>query len=299
MFHVKRASAGGLRGVWRGSKRGQERARPRFARASAMLALAWLAACSSPEAIAEKTAASAPEAPATPPAPPAPVPGKVDFTDNAAKGEAKREFAYAWPAEVSAIPELVARFTAERDQRLAEQKADWEESLKEFAGSDCAGCVMRDYTKSWDVVANLPRFLSLSAAWSEYSGGAHGNHASQALVWDREAKAAFDPKTMFTSQAALQDALGPAWCKALKTERGKRLGEAYADDGFFPCPPVSDLTVLVGSGSKAAFDRIGLIADPYVAGSYAEGAYELTFPVTPKVLAAVKPEYKAAFAPGK
>ncbi|MEO0056797.1 MAG: hypothetical protein RIT17_233, partial [Pseudomonadota bacterium] len=34
-------------------------------------------------------------------------------------------------------------------------------------------------------------------------------------------------------------------------------------------------------------------------GSYAEGPYEVTLPVTQAVLAAVKPEYKAAFALAK
>ena len=52
-------------------------------------------------------------------------------------------------------------------------------------------------------------------------------------------------------------------------------------------------------GETRRFDRIGLLAAPYVAGAYAEGSYEVTLPVTPKVLAAVKPEYKAAFALGK
>jgi hypothetical protein len=57
--------------------------------------------------------------------------------------------------------------------------------------------------------------------------------------------------------------------------------------------------VLLGSSDKQRFNRIGLIAAPYVAGSYAEGPYEITLPVTPAVLAAVKPEYKAAFATPK
>jgi hypothetical protein len=264
-----------------------------------MLAALLLAACSSPEEIAAETGIAAPPAPPAALAPPTPTPGKVDFTDNAAEGEAKRDFAYSWPAKASAIPELAARFTAERDTLLAEQKAEWAASLKDFAGEDCVACVNRDYQKGWEVVADLPRFLSLSSSSYEYSGGAHGNSWTGALVWDRETKTAFDPKTMFRSEAALQEALGASWCKALKAERQKRLGPDYSDDGFFQCPPIADLAVLVGSSDGKAFNRIGLIADPYVAGSYAEGGYELTFPVTAAVLAAVKPEYKAAFAPGK
>jgi hypothetical protein len=268
--------------------------------AGTVLLAAALAACSSAAEIADKTGVSEPTATApAPPAPPSPAPGKVAFEDNSKSGEAVREFAYSWPAEVSAVPQLTARFTAERDTLLAEQKADWDEALKEFSADQCGGCVNRSYAKVWEVVANLPRFLSLSGAFNEYSGGAHGNYAWDALVWDREAKAALDPKAVFRSPAALQAALGKRWCAALKAERTKRLGAEYAEDAIFPCPPIADLTVLLGSSDKRAFNRIGLIAAPYVAGSYAEGEYEITLKVTPEVLAAVKPEYKAAFALAK
>lgn len=301
MFHVKQVFAGGLRGVWQGSAGGLARSGGAWARSGALLAAGMLAACSSPEDIAAGTGVAKAEAAADAPATAlsTPAPRKVDFTDNAQTGEAKRDFAYSWPAEVSAVPELAARFTAERDKLLAEQKTEWAEVLEELAGEECIACTSRSFEKGWEVVADLPRFLSLSASFYLYTGGAHGNGAFDALVWDREAKAAFDPKAMFTSPEALQKALGGPWCKALKTERQKRLGPDYSDDGFFQCPPIADLTVLVGSSDRRAFDRIGLIAAPYVAGSYAEGAYEMTFPVTPAVLAAVKPEYKAAFAPGK
>jgi hypothetical protein len=297
MFRVKHRHTGEKR-VYEG---GKARSSGRKYRVAAIAALAVLtAACSSPEEIAETAglAQSAASVPPAPPAPPAPAPGKEAFTDKAAQGEAEREFAYSWPAEVSAVPPLIARFTAERDRLLADQKADWEGALKEFTFEDCAGCVMRSFEKEWEVVADLPRFLSLSATFYEYSGGAHGNGAFDALVWDREAKAGFDPKDMFRPEA-LQDALGAAWCKALKRQRMGRLGESYSDDGFFQCPPIADLTVLVGSSDGRAFNRIGLLAAPYVAGSYAEGAYEVTLPVTPAVIAAVKPEYKAAFALAK
>lgn len=303
MFHVKHSkiagATGGLRGVWRGSGRGLARSK---AAAIALVAALTLAACSSPEEVAKDTGTTAPAAPAAPAAPSAPTPtaGKVAFTDNAANGEAKREFAYEWPAEVSAIPALAERLTADRDKLLAEQKADWDGALKEFGNSDCIGCVNRDFSKTWEVVANLPRFLSLSYGFYAYTGGAHGNSASGGLVWDREANAAIEPRAFFTSAKAMQDVIGPRWCKALSgARRAKMGGEGPVDESTFPCPPVADLTVLLGSKGKIAFDRIGLIADPYVAGSYAEGQYEVTIPVTADVLATVKPEYKAAFALAK
>ena len=50
------------------------------------------------------------------------------------------------------------------------------------------------------------------------------------------------------------------------------------------------------SSNRRAIDRLGLLVGPYVAGAYAEGSYDITLPVTPAVLKAVKPEYRGAFA---
>ncbi|MFO6445771.1 PdaC/SigV domain-containing protein [Erythrobacter sp. NE805] len=272
---------------------------------TATVSLALVAACSGSEESAASTAATT-TASATPPAspaPPSPAPGKVAFEDNETKGTGdtapSRDFAYSWPAAVAAVPELAARFTAERDRLLAEQKSDWQAALKEFADENCGGCVNREFAKTWEVVADIPGFLSLSQSFSEYSGGAHGNYGSGGLVWDRAAKQALSPEDLFVSEKALQDVLGTRWCKTLAAERRKRFGADPGDDSVFPCPPVKDLTLLLGSKSKTHFDRIGLIADPYVAGSYAEGAYEITLPVTAEVLTAVKPRYRNAFARGE
>jgi len=223
----------------------------------------------------------------------------VNFENNELRGEYSREFAYNWPAAVTAVPELVARFSVERDKALAEQRQDFEDALREFAGEDCIGCINRSYSKEWSVVTDLPRFLSLSAMIYMYAGGAHGNGAYDALVWDREAGKVLQVEDFFTSEAVMQEALGARWCAALKKLKIKRLGEEYADDTFFACPDVVQLNVLLGSAGKKAFDRVGLIAAPYVAGSYAEGSYEVTLPVTAAVIAAVKPEYRAYFAAAK
>ena len=257
-----------------------------------LAAAALLAACSNEqgtEPVTEGTASreAAPEVEA------------VVFENNELRGERSREFAYNWPAEVTAVPALVERFAAERNALLAEQKQDFEDALREFEGSDCLACTNRSFAKQWEVVADLPRFLSLSQSFSAYTGGAHGNAGSGALVWDREAGQALAPADFFASEQALQDALGSRWCTLLRAERSRRLGEDPGDGGIFPCPPIKDLTVLLGSEGRSHFDRIGLIADPYVAGSWAEGAYEVTIPVSAPLIAALKPEYRAYFAAPK
>ncbi|MFU7527707.1 PdaC/SigV domain-containing protein [Qipengyuania sp. ASV99] len=223
----------------------------------------------------------------------------VAFEDNAeSSGGGAREFAYGWPAQVSAIPALAEMLTAQRDAALTAQKSEWEASLAEFAGEECISCTSRGFGKQWEVVADLPRFLSLSAQSYIYSGGAHGNSDFDALVWDRESARAFTPAEMFASTAALDTAVREDYCAALEDERRERRGEYYSanDDVFGDCPGVEELTVLVGSSTGREFDRIGLLAAPYVAGAYAEGPYEVTLPVTAQILAAVRPEYRAAFA---
>ena len=238
---------------------------------------------------------------------PAPPPlGTVIFSDTETRtlagSEVSRDFTYSWPAEVAAVPALVRRFTAEREKILSEQKDDFREGLSYADAEGCFGC-NRSLEKTWAVAARTPRFLVLSASTYLYSGGAHGNTGFAALVWDRKTGKAFDPRRMFTGNAALQTALGAPWCAALKAERAERLGEEASamieDDGIFPCPPIADLVVLPASSDGQRFDRIELIAAPYVAGSYAEGVYEVTLPVTPAVIAAVKPRYRAAFVAAK
>ncbi|WP_298812930.1 hypothetical protein [uncultured Sphingomonas sp.] len=146
-------------------------------------------------------------------------------------------------------------------------------------------------------MTSTPRFLSLSYKAYSFTGGLHGNLSTGALLWDKAHGARLDPAAVFTSPAALEHAIAPIYCARLKAERARRLAP-YKDTGdlFSQCPPLSDLTLLLGSSDRRHINRIGLIADPYVAGSYAEGQYEVTLPVTPAILAMVKPAYQAAFA---
>jgi hypothetical protein len=258
------------------------------------------AACSSQADYARETGIRGdPDAIVTAAAPATP----VAFEDSDAREGGAREFAYKWPAAVAAQPALAEQLAAERDRILAQEKTEWAAALAESPPlPDCPGCRQRSYEMTWKVVADTPAFLSLSGDYATYAGGAHGMYGLRSLVWDKRAKRAFDGVALFRSPAALDAALGPKLCAALNAEREKRRGEpvvpgASGDvaSGFDSCHKVADATVLVGSSTGKAFDRIGIWFGPYVAGPYAEGAYELNFPVDAAVLEAVKPEHVAAF----
>lgn len=220
----------------------------------------------------------------------------VSVVKSAEKDGGSWEFEYSWPAAVSANPYLAKQFAAERDKILAEERAEWEAALAE-SPKDCVSCRGRSFAKEWKVVADLPGWLSLSADVSTYTGGAHGMYGTDGLLFDKNAKAIRQPLDLFRSPAALQSAVEGRWCAALDIEREERRGEPVdkSDELFGGCPGIDELTVLLGSSNGKTFDRIGLIAGPYVAGSYAEGAYEVTLPVDDAVLAAVKSEFVGAF----
>ena len=209
------------------------------------------------------------------------------------------EFSYGWPARISAIPPLADRLARERDESLAELKQEaeaWQQEGEErgFSAPRYA------YSKDWQVVTDLPRFLSLSAEVYSYSGGAHGMSVSDALVWDREAGKALKPSAMFLSDGAIDRAVQNRFCDELDRQRERKRGAPVvrSDDGFNDCiAPSANGTLILGSSSGEAFDRIGFLVPPYNAGPYAEGGYEVTLPVDAALIDAVKPEYQRFFTP--
>jgi hypothetical protein len=207
------------------------------------------------------------------------------------------EFGYAYPAQAAAIPGLKAlldkRLVAAKSELVATSRTDKQEAAKD-------GFPYRPHSSevTWQVVTDTPDFLSLSAELYDFTGGAHGMSNFDALVWDRRADVARAPTDLFASKDALRAAIQPAFCDALDKERAKRRGapvERDSGQSFSECIDPVASTVILGSTNRRTFDRIGVLVGPYEAGPYAEGTYEVTLPVTGKVMAALKPQYRASF----
>lgn len=255
--------------------------------------LALLAACS-----AEKAPAPAPsmEASAQPPAPTAP-PAQIPVTAREVHEKNDLyEFDYSYPATAGTIPDLKALLDGELEKARRELKAEATEGQKL---AQEGGYPFNPYSHSveWKVVTDLPAWLSMSTLVGFYSGGAHPNYVYDTILWDRIAGKRRAPIDLFTSKAALTDSIRTPFCKELDRQRArKREGQNMGDIAeFSECIDPAEQTVILGSSNGKAFDRIGILISPYAAGPYAEGDYEVTVPVTPKVLAAVRPEYRAAF----
>lgn len=207
------------------------------------------------------------------------------------------DFAYAYPGKAAAIPSL----EAELDKRLATARAELEKGAK----SDQAEAAKNDYPyrkhsleATWKVVTDLPRWLSLSAEMYDYSGGAHGMTFFDGLLWDREQNLARTAADLFISKAALSAVIRDPFCAALDKERAKRRGtpvDRNSGDQFDECIDPAEHTIILGSSNGRTFDRVGILVEPYAAGSYAEGTFDITLPVTDAILGSVKPAYRSAF----
>jgi len=270
---------------------------------AALLLATALAACGeappsrqpSPDGLRPGRAAAAAPARPVPLEPPVPAAAASAVTEK----NDRYDFSYRYPAAAAAVPQIARALDAERDDLLTKLRTDTAEAKRDAAKD---GFDYRPYSTEveWKVVTETPRFLSLSSEGYDYTGGAHGMPGYDALLWDKRAGRRLEATATFASPAALSKAVRGPFCKALDAERRRRRGgetaAVVADDPFNSCPPLSDATLLLGSSDRRAIDRLGFVIGPYVAGPYAEGAYELTLPVTPAVRAAVRTEYRDAFA---
>ncbi|MFC4291643.1 DUF3298 and DUF4163 domain-containing protein [Sphingorhabdus arenilitoris] len=206
-------------------------------------------------------------------------------------------FSFSYPAEAGRIAALKSWFDAqlEKDKAallsdVAEAEKDAKENGYEYRGFS--------YGAEWQRVADTPRYLSLSATISSYSGGAHGNYGFDSLLWDKKAGKRMKPLDLFTSDTAFTASIVKAFCTQLDRQRAKKregLDDKSSIPEFDACINPAENTVILGSTDKVHFDKIGILIGPYSAGPYAEGAYEVTLPVTQAALQAVKPEYRNAF----
>lgn len=207
------------------------------------------------------------------------------------------DFSYSYPAKAAAVPALQALL----DKRLAAAQAELVASAKkDQAEAAKNGYPYRAHSSGtkWQVVTDLPRWLSLSADMYDYSGGAHGMTYFDALLWDREQGLARTASDLFISKAALSSVLREPFCAALDKERAKRRGEPVnrnSGDQFDECIDPAEHTIILGSSNGRTFDRIGVLVEPYAAGAYAEGTFDITLPVTQRILGSVKPIYQSEF----
>lgn len=211
------------------------------------------------------------------------------------------EFAFAYPGIATEYQSLEQFLRDRRKEARSEMANDAVEWKKE---ADAEGFPFNPYShnEEWTVVTETPELVSLSSEFYVYSGGAHGMSGFDSILWDKSHSRLVQPLDVAISHKKLSDALRGPFCDKLDAERAERRGGPVSrgtDAPFSDCIDPVEQTVIYGSSDREAIDRIGILVGPYAAGSYAEGTYEITLPVTRQVMAAIKPEYRDFFATGK
>jgi hypothetical protein len=257
-----------------------------FARIDVILAILALAACGQQPASSSNQAASQPLQPPPPPAKAFAVEEKTDLI----------EFDFSWPAEAAAIPELAQRFRTEMDKARSELAGNAEE---EKARRDKEGFDYAPFMSStvYETAGQSPRLLSLRVDVGGYEGGAHGSFGVGALLWDRQSRREIQFADIFVNPANRDRLLTQRWCDALNRAREEKRGEPVAGGGLFDdCPTLDDIAAIpTDSDRDGRFDKLLLVASPYVAGPWVEGAYEIELAVTSDLVAGLKAEFQPSF----
>jgi len=206
------------------------------------------------------------------------------------------EFSYEWPGEAAAIPALDRKFRAGLEKAYREALANGREDQKLYQAQQRKG-VPDYYSMTWTTAGETSRLLSLQNELSTFTGGAHPNTSYDALIWDRKLNRKTSMDALMGRPGKLAAVTRPAYCKTLDEERVKRReGEKRDLPEFNACPKYSDLAIApVDTKKNHRFDAIDFVASPYLAGPYVEGEYEIRVPVTPKLIAALKPEFRSSF----
>jgi hypothetical protein len=205
------------------------------------------------------------------------------------------KFTFSYPAAVRHYPTL-SSWLGQEEHRVrtavtAEAKADQDEAAKDHHPFHPYEAV-----RTWKEVTNTPRFLSLSLEFYDYTNGAHGNSGFASTVWDKTTNSRRASLSFFDPQA-LRTAATADFCRQLDAERRKkRANEESSPTDFDACIDPTKQTLILGSSNRVTFDRLGFLIAPYEAGPYAEGTYEVTLPVTPAILASVRPQWRRFFA---
>ena len=264
---------------------------------STLAAALLLAGCSqdTPTPAEQVAAAGVPGAPT---GGAADIAAKNNPASNVQESNALVEFAYSYPRDAAAIPDLASWLDSDR---ATTRDALVAAAQRDQAAAEKGGFPYRAHShlQTWQRVANTPRFLSLSAEIETYRGGAHGMTNFDTLLWDRNRRQRVKPLDLFTSGEAFDAAIRDRFCAAIERAKAAKgiVAEAAPDSPFGKCPPASTQTVWLGSSDGRYLDRMMIAIAPYEIGPFAEGSYKINLPVTGALAKAVKPEFARDFLP--
>lgn len=200
------------------------------------------------------------------------------------------DFRYSFPTIVGSHPALLKKMRADQHGQYQEYLKTAREDAADRKGDHDFPFHRYEFWRDWIVAGYVPPLLSLQSHVDDFTGGAHGNHYSSAILWDVKQDREVKLDSLFGGATKLWSQIRPTYCRKLDAERRRR------DTASGDCPDRKDLTIVPVDGDfDYAFDSLRIIADPYVAASYADGTFVISVPITPTLLDMIDPAYREAF----
>jgi hypothetical protein len=200
---------------------------------------------------------------------------------------------------LKAFPKLYKMIVLEGKKFGAESKADtaaqWRDDKSVFRG------LAYDFSRGYRLRAAAGKYVSIAIDESEFTGGAHPNHGTTTMLWDRDKDERADFKTLFKDTAtgsADMQTLSKLILDALAAEKKARdvpfdmtdmwFKDWKADFENFGQPSLAPSTAS-GKSSGVTFHF-----SPYEVGAYAEGDYTAFVPAQ-ALTALLTPEAQKLF----
>lgn len=204
-------------------------------------------------------------------------------------------FAFVYPAAATQIPALIE---ALREQRVQDEARVTEEAT---AAGDAPG--LSTWDAEWRLDAVTPELAAASGTILTFStGAAHGGLDYRAILIDRRhgrviaLNELFAPNLFETSLFGRKirgiRAVQAAFCRALTAQVRARREDPAAQ---VACPDIERQPVTFVCGARGRIEAMRALIAPYVAGPWAEGGYEVEFPVDARITGNMKRHYRVAF----
>lgn len=204
------------------------------------------------------------------------------------------DFQYRWPKEATAIPALRWQLTSRMHHDLARYSKLAAEDRRSRGKQDFPFNPY-SFSRQLRFGGQTARLISFADERNVFTGGAHGNPSTVPLLWDKQAGKVFKFADLFARSPG--SILKTPFCQQLVEQRKKKLGGDGTPGTYWAqCADPLTLSVIPETkGGARRFNTINITASPYEAGTYVEGYYIVLLPVTPALVAALKPEYRSSF----
>ncbi|QLC23755.1 DUF4163 domain-containing protein [Parasphingopyxis algicola] len=198
--------------------------------------------------------------------------------------------------DIPALPETTPLLQAQLESLRDRARAGYDEGRAELAELRSAAASGYQHSQQWTVTGRTDALIALGSETYSYTGGAHGNTAFDALVWDVESDRPIGVLGLFTNRYLGLSMIDRSFCAALRDQQAERMGEIADDDFWADCPTLDQVAIAAMGGDGTPFTAFRVRVPPYIAGPYAVGTFEIDVPVTAEMLDALKPAYLTSFA---